>query len=160
MAEGDDPPREPPKDFDRMSLNSLKREMEVQKSKTEMAREEVRERQRAEEQKKGKFPWAMVLGIVVVGTGAFFGIVYALRATMPRFADVVLPDFMYVAPDAGPPPVDAWTAPDAGDDAYVAPVHHAHPHPSGTGTGGAPPPTDDLGLGDLGHDGDPIGGVR
>jgi hypothetical protein len=149
MAEGD----EPPKDLDRMSLNSLKREMEVQKSKTELAREEARERQRLEEQHKRRFPWAMVLGIVVLGAGGFFGIVFLLRASMPRFADAVLPSFMFVAPDAGPPPVDAWSPPDLGDDAYVAPVHHPHPHPSTAG------PDDDLGLGDLGHEDDPIGGV-
>ena len=150
MAEGD----EPPKDLARMSLDSLKREMEVQKSKTEMAREESRDRQRREERRTRAFPWGMVLGIVLLGAGGLFGIVFLLRASMPRFAESVLPAFMYVPPpDAGPRPVDAWIEPDAGDDAYVVHAHHPHPPPS---SGAA---QDDLNLGDLGDGRDPIGGV-
>ena len=149
-GEGDDPP----KDFDRLSLGSLKRELEVQKSKTEMVREEARERLRLEEQKKKAFPWAIVLAIVIGGAGLFFGVVFLLRESIPAVANYVLPAFVYVAPDAGPPPVDAWVAPDVGDDAHVAHTHHPHPPASsGTGTG------DDLGLGDLGHGTDPIEGV-
>src|SRR6478609_5904113 len=89
------------KDFERMSLGSLKRELEVQKSKTEMAREEAKAR-RAEEEKKAKaFPWAAVPGIVLVGTLGFFGLVYALRESFPEVAHSVLPVFMYVPPDTG-----------------------------------------------------------
>jgi hypothetical protein len=146
----------PKNDYERMSLGSLKRELEVQKSKTESAREEAKAR-RAEEEKRAKaFPWATVLAIVVVGIAGFFGLVYALRESFPEVAHSVLPVFMYVPPDTGPPPApDAWVAPpDAGVDAHRAVAHH--PHPPATGAGGH---GDDLGLGDLGGGSDPIEGV-
>src|SRR5882672_12617196 len=117
MSDEEDPKS---KDYERMSLGSLKRELEVQKSKTETAREEAKAR-RAEEEKKAKaFPWAAVLGIVIVGAGGFIGLVYALRETFPEVAQSVLPVFMYVAPDTGPPAApDAWVAPhDGGVDAH------------------------------------------
>jgi len=144
---------EPPKDFDRMSLGSLKRELETQKAKTESAREEARERMRADEKKARAFPWATVLGIVVVGIAVFFGLIYALRESFPEVAHSVLPIFVYAPPDTGPPPApDAWIAPlDAGIDA-----HHVAHHPHATTVA---PPGDDLGLGDLGDGSDPIEGV-
>ncbi|MCZ7687062.1 MAG: hypothetical protein M5U28_53280 [Sandaracinaceae bacterium] len=43
-------------EYDRMSLNSLKRELEVQKSKTDLAREEARERIREGAERRG-VPW-------------------------------------------------------------------------------------------------------
>jgi hypothetical protein len=142
------------KDYERMSLGSLKRELEIQKSKTESAREDAKVR-RAEEEKKAKaFPWAAVLGIVIAGGLGFFGLVYALRESFPEMAQSVLPVFVYVPPDTGPPPApDAWIAPhDAGVDAHHAAPHHPHPTTAGTGGG-------DLGLGDLGGGSDPIEGV-
>jgi hypothetical protein len=152
--EGDEPPKSKA-DFERMSLSSLKREMEIQKAKTATAREESKARLAEREKKAKAFPWGMVLGIVVVGIGAFFGLVYALRDTFPEVAHSVL--FMYTAPpDAGiVERPDAWVAVDAGHDGGVHHVAH-HPHPSGTPPGSG----DDLGLGDLGGgSGDPIGGV-
>jgi hypothetical protein len=156
--EGDDPPRKSNTDFERMSLDSLKREMAVQKAKTESAREESKARLAEGDKQAKAFPWAAVLGIVVLGLGGFFGLVYALRASFPEVAQSVLPVFMYSPPDTGPPPApDAWIAPhDAGVDAHHV-THHA-PHPSGTGTGTTGGHGDDLGLGDLGGS-DPIGGV-
>ncbi len=156
--EGDDPPKSKT-DFERMSLNSLKREMEVQKAKTEMVREAAKARLAEEEKKARAFPWALVLGIVVVGAGAFVGAVYALRESFPEVAHSVLPIFMYSPPDTGPAFVypDAAVVPhDAGIDAPAHHgAHHAHP-PSATGTGTG----DDLGLGDLGGGSDPIEGAQ
>lgn len=157
MADEGDDPRKSKTDFDRMSLNSLKREMEVQKAKTEAVREAAKERRAEQEKEKRAFPWAMVVGILIVGVGGFFGIVYALRESFPAVAHSVLPIFMYSPPDTGPPRPDAWVAPnDAGTDAYVAPTVHHHPPHTGTGS----TPGGDLGLGDLGDgEADPIGGV-
>lgn len=153
--QGDDPPKSKT-DFERMSLNSLKREMEVQKSKTESAREEARERMRAEEKKARAFPWGTIAGVVVVGIAVFFGAVYALRESFPDMAGAVLPIFVYHPADTGPPPVfpdAAHVAHDAGVDAHHAAAHHPHPPTTGAGSGG------DLGLGDLGGGSDPIEGV-
>lgn len=147
---------DPKKDYERMSLGSLKRELEVQKAQTEMAREESKARLAANEQKARAFPWGMVLGIVVLGLGGFFGLVYALRESFPAVAQTVMP-FMYVPPpDAGVPlRPDAWIAPhDAGTDAHHV-AHHPHPPTSGTGSG-----SDLSGLGDLGGSGnDPLEGM-
>ncbi len=153
--EGDEPPS---KDYERMSLGSLKRELEVQKTRTETAREESRERMRAQEKKAGAFPWGTIGGIVVVGILVFFGLVYALRESFPSVAGAMLPIFVYHPSDTGPPPVfhDAAHVPhDAGPDAHHVAHHHdpAHPPASGTSGGG------DLGLGDLGGGSDPIEGV-
>ena len=152
--EGERPPGG--NEYDRMSLGSLKRELEAQKGKTELAREEARERMRAEEKKARAFPWGAVIGIAVIGTAGFFGLVYAMRESFPAVAQSVLPVFLYVAPDTGPPPAPpdaAVIAHDAGVDAHHAVAHHPHPPASGA------PPGDDLGLGDLGGGTDPIEGV-
>ena len=152
--EGGDPPS---KDYERMSLNSLKRELEVQKTRTETAREDARERIRAEEKKAGAFPWGTIAGILCVGVIAFFGLVYALRESFPSVAGAMLPIFVYVPSDTGPPPVfpdAAHVHHDAGvDAAHHAGAHHP-PHATPTSGGG------DLGLGNLGGEGsDPIEGV-
>jgi hypothetical protein len=148
---------EPPKDFDRMSLGSLKRELEVQKSKTESAREEARERMRAQEQKAKAFPWGTIAGVVIVGIGVFFGAAYALRESFPNMAGAVLPIFIYHPADTGPPavfPDAAHVAHDAGVDAPHHVAHHPHATTTTGGSGGG-----DLGLGDLGGGSDPIEGV-
>lgn len=151
---------EPPKDFDRLSLGSLKRELEVQKSKTETAREESRERLRAEENKAKAFPWGTIAGVLVVGVVVFFGMVYALRESFPDMAGAVLPIFVYVPSDTGPPPVFHDAAHVAVDAGPAEPEHHVTHHHTGTGTGtGTGAHGDDLGLGDLGGGSDPIEGV-
>jgi hypothetical protein len=151
---------EGPSDFDRMSLNSLKRELEVQKAQTQMARDEARERLREEEKKAKAFPWAIVLGGTLGGLVLVLGLVYVLRESMPTVAVAMLPAFVYTPTDAGLRDLlhDSGVHPvDAGvDAAAAATTHHSgHPHPHASEAPGG-----DLHL-DLGGDeSDPIGGVQ
>jgi hypothetical protein len=108
-TDGDD---KGPSEFDRMSLNSLKRELEVQKSKTEVARDEAQQRIK-ESHKRGGAPWGTILGItfgslVLVGGGLYLARASLPRSYLPAFALPDLPDSgtweppVHVEIDAGP----------------------------------------------------------
>src|SRR5687768_9428448 len=66
VAGDDDRKSKGPSDFDRMSLNSLKRELEVQKAKTADAREGAQARI-ADAKQDPRAPWKLILAIVGVG---------------------------------------------------------------------------------------------
>ena len=53
-------------EWDRMSLNSLKRELEVQKAKTEMARDEAKDRIRDKAEEKSGRSWLWIVGAIVI----------------------------------------------------------------------------------------------
>ena len=98
-------------EFDRMSLNSLRRELEVQKAKTAMAREEARDR--IEDATEGKTPWGRILLIgsilLVVGGIGFAALAMSLGGdddwTLPEHElhefDAGSGEWVF---DAGPPP--------------------------------------------------------
>ncbi len=141
---GDD---EPKGEFDRMSLNSLKRELEVQKTKTELAREEARGR--IAETTKKKTPWGMILGIaavslLLVGGGLMYARSFIPRDYLPAFA---LPDL----PDSGTfvlPNPDDYAPRDAGPPAQEPTKHRPRPQKN---------PADELDFGD--DDRDPLRGL-
>lgn len=149
-------------ELERMSLDSLKRELEMQKAATAQAREAAKDRMDEESRKAKAFPWGTLVGVLLGGVVLFFGLIYALRASFPAVAGAALPDWVYTAPpDAGPRP-DAGHAvvaaePDAG-------VHHTTGHGGhgGHGTGGHGGSSSSGGL-DLsglgGGDDDPVGGL-
>jgi hypothetical protein len=145
-------------EFDRMSLASLKRELESQKATTEQQRADAKERLKAESEKSRAFPWATLAAVVVGGAVFFVLVAFALQASFPAVSDYMIPDFVYHPYDGGPPRVypdaarsDAGT-PDAGHPGG----HHGHhgtgTH-TGTGTGG------DLGLDTTGGSDDPLEGL-
>ncbi len=126
-------------EYDRMSLDSLKRELEVQKSKTDLAREEARERIREGAERRG-VPWGMVLGILFVGGGLLVGAGYFFRGQLVE-SGVPLPDFIlppipdagpFVLPELPPPPVRR----DAGADAPERPRPHGPRRHQDTERGG------------------------
>lgn len=82
-----------------MSLDSLKRELEVQKTKTETARDEATERIRegAEKSSSGR-SWLWIVGAVVLVIAALFGILSTIPAVREWQFELVSGDF-----DAGPP---------------------------------------------------------
>lgn len=111
---GDDP--KSGGDFDRMSLNSLKRELEVQKARTETAREEAHGRIH-EAKKSSGTPWKLILAItggalVLLVVGAYFGRNYiaSLGVPMPAFVPLDLPD----AGEWSLPPMPEQARSDAG----------------------------------------------
>ncbi len=81
-----------------MSLNSLKRELEVQKAKTESAREEATERIEETKQRSSGRSWVWIVGAIVI----VVGVVWAILSTIPSVREwqfeLVRGDF-----DAGPP---------------------------------------------------------
>lgn len=156
MATDDDKPEEPMSEFDRMSLNSLRRELEVQKSKTAQAREDAHERIR--EGSKKKIPWGKVavygcIGLVVTG-----GAVFALRAMLPPIEEWSLPDIVATPHDAGLADLypDEPEAVDAGTDAGP-PAHHGRRRRRHRDAGHAP--TKQPGQLEFGDNDDPIGGL-
>lgn len=164
--DGDEPGE--PSAFDRMSLNSLKRELEVQKAQTANARDEARERLEAEAAKQRAFPWRTLAIVVAGGVVVFFGLVYLLRASFPEVASMALPDWVYTPVDAGPRP----SRPDAGPRVLAAPDagaragghHGGHGHGTGTGAGtgtesGTETGGHGLDLGSTDPTGDPIEGL-
>lgn len=105
-----------PSDYDRMSLTSLKRELEVQKAKTAEAREEAHGRI-AETKKPSGAPWGLIGGIAVVAillllVGGWFGrsFIASVGVPLPEWAATsaidagtfALPEYQGL--DAGPEP--------------------------------------------------------
>jgi hypothetical protein len=101
-------------EYDRMSITSLKRELEAQKSKTETARAEAKERL-ADRKKPGGAPWGLIAGIagaalIFAAVGVYFGgnFLSSIGVPLPAFVPVdaldagsfALPD--YVGLDGGP----------------------------------------------------------
>jgi hypothetical protein len=110
-------PDDPDKNFDRMSLNSLKRELEVQKSRTELEREEARQRISIAKKTRSGPPWKLIGGLAAAGLIAVLllgifgqGLVRSMGVELPEFIASDLPevpeDYVPVevpaVPDAGP----------------------------------------------------------
>ena len=100
-SEGDEPEGSG-SDYDRMSLNSLNRELEVQKARTAQELEETRERIR--ESSEAKTPWRMLLIAGGVTLGLCVLVLVILRTTLPdeTLRALDLPEFIAPEPDAGP----------------------------------------------------------
>lgn len=119
-------PEGPGGDYDRMSLDSLKRELEVQKGKTELAREEAQERIREGAERRGA-PWGLVAGILL-GGGLLLGAGWFFRAQLVD-SGVPLPDFILPPiPDAGPFVLPELPPPPVRRDAGPAVEEHTRPH--------------------------------
>lgn len=153
----DDEPEGGGNPWDRMSLNSLRRELEVQKGKTALAREEAHERIR--EGTKSKTPWGKILVLSTIGIVIMGGVVFAVRSALPPMEEWSLPEFILPARDAGTladlepdGPADI----DAGADAGSARRVGSRPRPRGDG---GPAPTKRPGDLDFGDSDDPIGGL-
>jgi hypothetical protein len=159
-----DDPKKPGSEFDRMSLGSLQRELEMQKAKSEAAREEAKARMAEEAAKQKAFPWGTLAAVLGGGILLFFGLVYALRASFPGVAAAALPDWVYTPYDGGPPPA----RPDAGPPVVASPpdagVHHTGGHGGGHGghggSSGSSSSSGGLDLDGLGGDTtDPVEGL-
>ncbi|MCB9593540.1 MAG: hypothetical protein H6719_12470 [Sandaracinaceae bacterium] len=121
-------PEKPVSEYDRMSLNSLRRELDVQKAKTEQARDEAHARIREGSEKKT--PWGKIIGGVVVGLVVVGGGIWLLRSSVLPIEDWSFPEFVEPDYDAGPEPeltqYPTLARPDAGTDAgrrHAAPRH-------------------------------------
>ena len=155
VSTDDDKPEEP-SEFDRMSLNSLRRELDVQKAKTKEAREDAHERIR--EGAEGKTPWAKIIIGCTVGLVVIGGAVFVLRSALPPMEDWSLPEFEETPFDAGSLSdfaPDSGT--DAGFDAGPAQQHHGRRHHGHHGHDEGP--TKAPGGLDFGDSEDPIGGL-
>jgi len=81
-----------------MSLDSLRRELEVQKAQTELARAEAHDRIR--ESSSGGTPWGKIALVVVVGVAIVGGAVF-LSAALFTGDDWSLPDYVHQEWDGG-----------------------------------------------------------
>ncbi len=139
--------------FQRLSLTSLRRELQAQKAKTAQAREDARDR--IEDGKKGKTPWGKVLALCAIGLIFTGGIVLILRSALPPMDEWSLPDFVLTPFDAGTladfemdePEIDAGT--DAGRERRHGPRRRRDAGHAPTKQGGL----------DFGDSVDPIGGL-
>lgn len=135
-------------EWDRMSLNSLKRELEVQKAKTESARDEATERIRegAESSSSGR-SWLWIVGAIVIVIGVVGAILSTIPAVREWQFELVSGHF-----DAGPD-FDAGPAPeiDAGVDTGPAPRMRPRMH--------QPMQTTMMDALDFEDDDDPLGGL-
>lgn len=148
-------------ELERMSLDSLKRELEVQKAQTAQAREAAKERIEEESRKAKAFPWPMLLGVLGAGVVLFFVLVFALRSSFPGVAEAALPDWVYTPPpDAGPRP-DAGHAVAAGppDAGHASTGHTGHHTPTGHHSSSSSGGLDLSGLGGGEDETDPVGGL-
>ena len=98
MGDDGDPPEGGGSEYDRMSLNSPRRELEVQKAQTETAREEAHERIR--ESSSGGAPWGKIAMVAVAGL-VIVGGALALSAAMFTDEDWSLPDYVHEEWDGG-----------------------------------------------------------
>lgn len=165
----DEPTKKPetgPSAYDRMSLNSLQRELEAEKQRGATAREAARERIEAETKKQQAFPWGVLLGVLGGGLVVFLGIVYLLRASFPGVAEAAFPDWVFTPHDAGPPHERPDAGPPARPDAGppAAPHgaghgHTGHGHGSSSGTGSSGSGSGGLDLGATDPTDDPLEGL-
>lgn len=131
-----------------MSLNSLKRELEVQKAKTEMARDEAADRIREGSEKSSGRSWLWVVGAIVIVVLVVGGILSTLPSVREWHFELVSGHF-----DAGPD-FDVGPRPeiDAGVDTGPAP-RMRHPMRQ-------PMQTTMMDALDFDDDDDPIGGLE
>lgn len=153
MGHDRDPPEGGGSEYDRMSLNSLRRELEVQKAQTETARTEAHDRIR--ESSSGGTPWGK---IALVGVAALVIVGGAVALSTAMFTDDgwSLPDYARQEWDGGSLVDPSAYIEDSGVDAGWDAGSRARPHPRQT-------PTKqnqgiDLDLGDNDSD-DPLEGL-
>ncbi len=169
MSEDDPTKKTPdagPSAYDRMSLDSLKRELATEKERSVAAREAARDRLEEETKKHRAFPWGTLAGVIGGGLVVLLGVIYLLRASFPAVADAAFPDWVFTPHDAGPPHVRPDAGPPARPDAGppAAPHgtghgHTGHGHGSSSGTGSSGSGSGGLDLGATDPTDDPLEGL-